>query len=192
MRVKSVHIIMVISFLFMLVNTSVSQDKEVRKSLQASVSQTIGTETVVTFNYSRPGVKGRTIFGDLVPFGLFEGNKYSEEKPFPWRIGANENTTIEVSTDVLVSGKKLAAGKYGMHAIPGKDEWTLIFSKDNDLWGSYKYNEANDALRLNIKPVETSDTEWLTFGFENLDGSSATAFFEWEKTKVPFEIKVSD
>lgn len=174
------------------VNTSVAQDKKVRLSLKAQVSQTIGVDTKITIEYSRPAVKGRTIWGELVPFGLSEGNKYSDNKPYPWRIGANENTTFDVTRDISVEGKNLSAGKYGMHAIPGKDKWTIIFSKKSDLWGSYKYNESEDALRIVVKPQNTKFAEWLTFGFENLAGTSATAYFEWEKLKAPFSVKTID
>lgn len=168
-----------------------AQDKKIRKSPKAKITQTIGVDTEITFDYSRPGVKERTIWGELIPFGLFEGNKYSDNKPFPWRIGANENTTIEVSSDVTINGELLPAGKYGMHAIPGENEWIIMFSKDNDLWGSYKYNKANDALRITVEPVEGPHQEWLTFGFEDLKDESTTAFFHWEKLKIPFTIQIN-
>lgn len=189
-KIKTILFLLVPLLLLHFTSTQ-AQDKTVRKSPQAKVSQIIGADTEVTFEYSRPAVKGRAIWGELVPFGLTEGNKYSDNKPFPWRIGANENTTIEVSSDVKINGNSLAAGKYGLHAIPGEEEWTLIFSKDNDLWGSYKYNKANDALRITVKPVPAAHQERLTFGFEDINDSSAKAFFHWEKLKVPFTIAVS-
>ena len=154
-----------------------SQSNNMRASLKASVSQTIGVDTEITINYSRPKVKGRKIWGDLVPYGLSPGNEYSNNKPFPWRAGANENTTIEITSDVLVEGAKLPAGKYGIHTIPSEGEWTIIFSKDNDIWGSYQYNEENDALRVKVEPVKAPHQEWLLFGFEDLAGTSATLNF---------------
>jgi hypothetical protein len=177
--------------LFFLLGTQLSAQDKPRASLKASVSQTIGADTEITIVYSRPGVKGRKIWGELVPYGLTPGNKYSDGKPFPWRAGANENTTIEVTKDVLVNGKKLPAGKYGLHMIPSEKEWEIIFSKDNDKWGSFKYDEANDALRVTVTPVEAPQREWLTYGFENLAGTSATAYLHWEKLKVPFRIEVA-
>ena len=165
-----------------------SQDKEPRLSLKASVGQTIGTDTEIKIVYSRPGVKGRTIWGELVPMGLAPGNKYSKDKPFPWRAGANENTTIEFSNDVTVESKDLSAGKYGLHIIPGEKEWVIIFSKKNDIWGSFAYDEANDALRITVKPTEAGHEEWLCYGFDDLDGTSAIAYLHWKKKKVPFKI----
>jgi hypothetical protein len=163
----------------------------VRASLKASVSQTLGTDTQVAIDYSRPGVKGRKIWGELVPYGMAPGNQYSKDKPFPWRAGANENTTIEFTKDVLVGGQKLAAGKYGIHMIPSEKEWTIIFSKNNSSWGSFAYNQEEDALRATVTPVAAPHKEWLAYGFEDLAGNSATAFLHWERLKVPFKIEVA-
>lgn len=167
--------------------------KKVRPSLKASVSQTIGVDTEITIVYSRPGVKGRTIWGDLVPWGLAPGNKYSDNKPYPWRAGANESTTFEVSKDVLINGQKLAAGKYSLHMIPAENaEWTVMFNTVSDTWGSYKYDESKDALRIKVKPVEAPHQEWLTYGFEDLAGTEATAYMHWEKVKIPFKVAVAE
>lgn len=180
-----------ISFvLLMLPSTTFAQDEEVRASLKASVMQRIGANTDITIEYSRPGVKGRKIWGGLVPYGMTPGNQYSEGKPFPWRAGANENTTIDLSKDVLIEGKKLAAGKYGIHMIPSEKAWTVIMSKNNSAWGSYTYNEKEDALRVTVTPVKAPHIEWLTYGFEDLTGTSATAFLHWEGLKVPFKIEL--
>ena len=160
--------------------------------MPASVSQTIGVDTVITFDYSRPGVKERTIWGELVPYGLTPGNKYSEEKPFPWRAGANEKTTIAVSSDVLVDGKSLPAGKYSIHMIPSEKDWIVIFNKVSEGWGSYDYDEAEDALRLTVTPVAAPFEEWMRFGFDDLAGTSAVAFLQWEKLKVPFTIALAE
>jgi len=173
-------------------DTAFAQEKEVRASLKASVSQTLGVDTVVTIDFSRPGVKERTIWGELVPYGLTPGNKYSEDKPFPWRAGANEKTTIAVSSDVLVDGKALPAGKYSIHMIPSEKDWTVIFNKNNEGWGSYDYDEALDALRLTVTPVKAPFEEWMRFGFDDLGGTSAVAFLQWEKLKVPFKISVAE
>ena len=108
---NSISLILIAALLLTVTTTSTAQDKDVRKSLKASITQTIGVDTDITIVYSRPGVKGRTIWGDLVPYGMYHGNKYSKDKPFPWRVGANENTTIEISNDVLIEGNKLVAGE---------------------------------------------------------------------------------
>jgi hypothetical protein len=165
---------------------------EVRKSLHASVTQRLGEDTDVTFEYSRPGVKDRKIWGDLVPYGMYPGNKYSDNKPYPWRAGANENTTIQVSADVMIEGKKLAAGTYGVHMIASENDWVLIFSKKNAEWGSFSYDEKEDALRITVKAAKASHQEWLLYGFDNLTASSATAFLHWEKVKVPFKIEIAE
>ena len=169
-------------------STAFAQEKKVRLSLHASVSQTLGVETEITFDYSRPGVKGRKIWGELVPYGLAPGNEYSEGKPFPWRAGANEKTTIALSGDVTVDGKPLPAGKYSIHMIPSEKDWIVIFNKVSEGWGSFDYDEAQDALRVTVTPVDAPFQEWLRFGFDDLAGTSAVAFLHWERLKVPFTI----
>jgi hypothetical protein len=183
-------IIVVISIVMALSSLAQAQDDEVRKSLPASVTQRLGADTDVTFDFSRPGVKGRKIWGDLVPYGMNPGVEYSKNKPYPWRAGANENSTISFNKDITIEGKKLAAGKYGIHMIPSETDWIVIFSKKNSDWGSFAYDEKEDALRVTVKPVKTSHEEWLTYGFDDLAGTSATAFLRWEKLKVPFKIEV--
>ena len=172
--------------------TLIAQGDKIPKSLRASVSQNLGLDTKVTFEFSRPGVKERTIWGELVPWGLTPGNKYSDEKPFPWRAGANKNSMLITNKDILVEGKKLSAGSYGIHMIPGESEFTVMFSTNDSLWGSYKYKEEDDALRIKVAPKGAEHKEWLTFGFEDLAGTSATAYLHWEKLKVPFKIEVID
>ncbi len=164
---------------------------KIRASLKASVMQTLGTDGMITIEYSRPGVKGRQIWGELVPFGMAPGNKYSENKPYPWRAGANENTTFETNKDLLVEGKPLPAGKYGIHMIPGEKEWTIIFSKNSSAWGSFAYKQEEDALRITVAPVKAPFQEWLEFGFDDLTGTSATAYLHWVELKVPFKIQLA-
>jgi len=171
---------------------SQAQGAKVRLSLNASVTQRLGTDTDITITYCRPGVKGRKIWGELVPYGLAPGNKYSKDKPYPWRAGANENTTIAFNKDILIEGQKLPAGKYGIHMIPTEKDWTIIFSKKNDAWGSFSYDVADDALRVTVTPVKTPHQEWLVFGFDDLAGTSATAYLQWEMLKVPFKIKLAE
>jgi hypothetical protein len=168
-----------------------TQDDEVRKSLKASSSQTIGVDTEITVVYSRPGVKGRKIWGDLVPYGMYPGNQYSNNKPYPWRAGADETTVFEVSKDVLIDGKKLPAGKYGLHMVAGEKEWMVMFNKDM-AWGSYGYDAANDVLKVTVKPIAAPHQEWLSYKFEDLAGTSATVVLHWEKLKVPFKVQTAE
>jgi hypothetical protein len=149
-----------------------------RPSPAASVSQTIGV-TEVTLRYSRPGVKDRKIWGGLVPYGEV------------WRTGANENTTIQFSTPVKVEGKELPAGIYGLQTIPAEGKWTLILSKDADLWGAFDYKPENDALRAEVTPKPNPEhVERMEFDFEDLTDNSATVVLRWEKLAVPFRIEV--
>ena len=189
---RSFFMVMFVLVFAMTSITAFAQQDKIRKSLPASVSQTIGVDTKITIDYSRPGVKDRVIWGELVPYGLNPGNRYSNDKPFPWRAGANENTTIEFSKDVLVDGHKLAAGKYGLHMIPGKEEWVIIFNTINDSWGSFQYDESKDALRVSVLPLEAPFCEWLMYGFDQLDGTSARAYLHWEKLLVPFTISLPE
>ena len=191
-RFRIVLGLFVIFSLFVIPTLLHAQSDDVPKSLGAGVSQRLGTDTDITIEYCRPGVKGRVIWGDLVPYGLAPGNRSSDNKPFPWRAGANKNTTLECSKDILVEGKKLPAGKYGIHMIPSKTDWTIIFSKNSELWGSYKYNQEEDALRVTVTPVKAPHQEWMVFGFEDLAGTSATAYLHWELCKVPIAIKLAD
>jgi hypothetical protein len=189
-RLSIICFILIVSFLLILPSSSSAQGDKVPKSLKASVMQRLGIDTDITIEYSRPGVKGRKIWGELVPYGLAPGNKYSEGKPYPWRAGANENTTIEVSKDVLIEGNRLPAGKYGIHMIPSEKDWTIIFSKNSESWGSFAYNQEEDALRVTVTPIEAPHREWLMYGFGKLAGTSAVAYLYWEKLLVPFKIEL--
>jgi len=180
----------IVAVLFSVLQPDLSaQGQRVRPSLNAGVSQVLGVDTNITIQYSRPGVKGRKIWGELVPYGMAPGNNYSQGKPFPWRAGANEKTTIEFSKDVSVEGKPLPAGKYAIYMLPGENQWVVIFSK-NSTGQAFVYNEAEDALRVTVTPVKAPHQEWLQYGFDDLAGTSATAYLHWETLKVPFKIAV--
>lgn len=158
---------------------------------RASVSEQIGI-TDVTIHYSRPAVKKREghIWGELVPVGFTELG-YGAKKPAPWRAGANENTTIEFSTDVKIEGQDLPAGKYGFFIAYDPGESTLIFSKNSNSWGNFFYDPAEDALRVKVKPVKTDKTvEWLKYEFSDQTSSGATAQLQWEKLEIAFRIDV--
>jgi hypothetical protein len=146
-----------------------------RLSPLATVSQYVGV-TQITLQYSSPGVKERQIWGALVPYGEV------------WRTGANENTTITVSTPVKIEGKDLPAGTYGLQTIPGEGEWTLILSKDADAWGAFEYKPENDALRATVAPRAADHQERMSFRFDELSDTGATVVLHWEKLEVPFHV----
>lgn len=191
-RLSMFGLAVILSVLMILPSTTLAQGNQVRASLMASVTQTLGVDAKITITYSRPGVKGRKIWGDLVPYGMAPGNRYSKDQPYPWRAGANENTTIEFNKDILVEGNPLPAGKYGIHMIPSEKDWVIIFSKNNSAWGSFQYNKDEDALRVTVTPVKAPHQEWLEFGFDDLAGTSATAYLRWEELKVPFKIELAE
>jgi tetratricopeptide (TPR) repeat protein len=158
---------------------------------KASVSEDIGI-TTVKINYSRPGVRGREgkIWGDLVHYG-FADLHYGTSKAAPWRAGANENTTIEFSTEVSVEGKPLPAGKYGFFIAMGTDKATLVFSKFNTAWGSFYYDPKDDALRVEVAVKKLNESvERLKYEFSDQTENSAVLCLQWEKVKVPFTISV--
>ena len=147
------------------------------QSQGAQITQRIGI-TDVTIKYHRPLVKDRKVWGGLVPYGQV------------WRAGANINTTITFSDPVMIEGQQLAAGTYGLHMIPNADEWTVIFSKNSTSWGSFTYDQAEDALRVNVKPRATEMHNALTYDFDDLQPESAVVVLEWEKVAVPFKVGV--
>ncbi|HEY4491186.1 MAG TPA: DUF2911 domain-containing protein [Acidobacteriota bacterium] len=147
-----------------------------RVSQKASVMQTIGL-TDVTITYSRPGVKGRAIWGGLVPYDKV------------WRTGANEATTVAFNKDVTINGQKLAAGTYSLHTIPTKGQWTVIFNKQAEQWGSYEYDAKQDALKIQVTPQQGSNQEWLTFSFSEASATSGIVEIAWEKVRVSFKIE---
>ncbi|HVE65779.1 MAG TPA: DUF2911 domain-containing protein [Thermoanaerobaculia bacterium] len=145
-------------------------------SQAASLKQTVGLNDV-TITYSRPGVKGRKIWGTLVPYGAV------------WRTGANSATTIQFTEDVVVEGQPLPAGTYSLHTIPGEKEWTIILNKQANQWGSYSYDAAKDAVRAKVTPLAGQPQEWLQFRFEDLTLDTARVVLAWENVQVPFSFK---
>jgi hypothetical protein len=145
-------------------------------SPSASLTQQFGL-TKVTVDYSRPGVKGRKIFGELVPWGQV------------WRTGANSATQLNFSTDVIINGQNVPAGTYALYAIPEKKEWTLILSKKTELWGSIGYNQADDQLRFKA-PVSKPSKKYETFeiSFNNITDNSTQIFLKWDKVEVAFTV----
>lgn len=164
---------------FQLAAAASAQQLEIpRVSPKATVTQRVGV-TEVSIHYSRPGVKERAVWGELVPYGEV------------WRTGANENTTITFSTPVKIGGTELPAGTYGLQTIPAQDQWTVILSKDAKLWGAFDYKQENDALRIQVKPRPASaPVERMRFTFEDVTDNAANVVLAWEKLEVPFAVEV--
>ena len=146
-------------------------------SQQAKVTQRVGI-TDITIVYHRPAAGNRKIWGETVPYGKV------------WRAGANQNTTITFKDDVSIEGHPLPAGTYGLHTIPNADQWTIIFSKNSTSWGSFSYDEKEDALRVTVKPQPGEMTNDLEYTFDDVKADSALATIRWEKLAVPFRVSV--
>jgi Protein of unknown function (DUF2911) len=149
-----------------------------RQSQHAKVMQRVGI-TDITIDYHRPLVGGRKVWGGLVPYGEV------------WRAGANENTTITFTDPVTVEGKPLAKGTYGLHMIPTEKEWTVIFSKQANAWGSFTYDQKEDALRVTVKPQAVEMHEALAYDVDDVKPNAATITLRWEKVAVPFKVEVN-
>ena len=165
---------------------------------KAAVTQFVGP-VQVTIEYSSPAVHGPDgadrrgkIWGTLVPYGLSDLGQFGNRKPDPWRAGANENTVFSLSHESMIEGKPLPAGRYGLHMIPGAQEWTIIFSKNAGAWGSFRYEASEDALRVTVKPRKHEYREWLTYEFTTRKATEATAELQWEEIAVPWTIRVTD
>lgn len=145
----------------------------------STVKQRVGL-TDIEVSYSRPGIKGRTIFGGLVPYGQV------------WRTGANTATTISFSTPVKLNGTTVPAGNYELFTIPGKSEWTVIIHKATAAWGAYSYDQKNDLARVTAKPsVLATPVETFEIGFNDLRDETATLVLTWEKVRVAVKIEVA-
>lgn len=151
-----------------------AQNGPPRPSPKATVSQVAGL-TEVKISYSSPAVRERAIWGALVPYDKV------------WRSGANEATAFEVSTDVMVEGKPLPAGKYALFTIPGKERWTVVFNKTQQ-WGAFNYEEADDVLRVEVTPRPAPHRERLQFTIEDFTDTAATVVLAWEKLAVPVKL----
>ena len=163
---------------------------------RAEVSQWVGL-VKISIDYHSPNVHGgggadRTghIWGELVGYGFFDEG-FGPSHATPWRVGANESTTISLSHDVRIDGKDLKAGTYALFLdVEKTGPWTWIFSRSAKGWGSYQYDPKNDALRVPVNPIDAPYTEFLTFGFDERRPSSTVAYMQWERKRVPFKIEV--
>lgn len=166
-------------FVLVLSISSFAQLNLPRESARQEIAQTVG-DTKISVVYHRPNVNNRKIWDGL--------QKYGEV----WRTGANENTTFETTNDVKINGQLLPKGKYGLHTIPNKDEWTIIFNKVNNEWGSFKYDQKQDALRVSVKPLVGNLQETMSINFENVKANKSDVVIVWEKVRVPFTVDVGD
>ncbi len=158
------------------------------------VRQYMGPIAYVEITYNSPDVAGREgqIWGTVVPYGLtpFGFGASTPDNPSPWRAGANENTTIEFSTDVKVQGKDLKAGKYGFHVITQESgPWTLLFVDEANAWGSFFYTPEQEVLRVEATPEDATFQEYLTYEFTDRQADQATVALIWENKKVPFTVE---
>jgi len=148
------------------------------KSPPVTATHTIG-DLKIDINYNSPSVKGRDVWGALVPYGKV------------WRTGANNATTFEVNQEVLINGETLAAGKYSLFTIPSDGEWTIIFNKEANQWGAYSYDKGQDALRITTKTGKTQEmVEQMTFEVGDNDENVGVVSFMWENLKTSFSVSV--
>jgi Protein of unknown function (DUF2911) len=174
---KLFHLSLILTFILSL-SVAGQEFRPPRPSPDATVSQYVGI-TKITVDYSSPGVKGRKIWGDLVPYGKI------------WRTGANEITSITFSDPVKVNGNDLPAGTYGIHTIPDENDWEIIFSKDTKVDDPMTYDEKKDALRIKVKPEKNQFTERMAFTITDMTDNSANVNLIWENLKVPFKVEVN-
>ena len=167
-----------LSFLFIFTATVLVAQDLPQPSPSAEIEQMVGL-TDIEVEYSRPGAKGRKVFGDLVPYGEM------------WRTGANKATAISFSNDVTFGGKDVKAGTYSLFTIPGENEWTIILNTETELWGTGNYNKENDVARVTVKPSKTGDFyETFTISFDDINDEGANLNLVWENTKATVKIGV--
>jgi hypothetical protein len=161
------------------VTTVAERPKKGTKSPWQYVQQMIG-DSLVEIEYYRPGVKGRVVWGDLVPYGEL------------WRAGANDRTVISFEDDVLVNGQPLKAGFYALFILPTKDEWTFVFNKAADGHGLDGYSKDLDVLRIKAKPEAAEHEEWLQIGVTDFKENAANVYVHWEKVRCSFKVELAN
>lgn len=178
---KKNYNLLIITILFVLISTVTLKAQQIRMpspSPSATFEQRVGLTDII-LNYSRPGVKGRTIFGDLVPYDKL------------WRTGANMASRIAFSDDVKIEGKELKAGTYALFTIPGRDRWTIILNSNYNQGGTAQYKESEDALRVTVTPEKMAEKiETFTLDINDITDTSAKLWILWENTAVPIQIEV--
>jgi len=189
MKQNSFHLRVLIPVLTLLGNVHLSAQLDLpRASQRASVSQRIGISEV-QISYGRPAVAGRPVWGELVPYGM-NNLGFGTATESPWRAGADENTIITLQHQAKVEGKPLPAGSYGLHMVLHEQGGaTVIFSKNYKAWGSFFYDPAEDALRVEVPTREGPHAEWLNYDFEDLSPTSAMVVLSWERKQIPFQLE---
>lgn len=181
--------VLAILLAFLALNVTNAQLDLPRGSQMAKVSQRVGI-TDLTIIYSRPSVNNREIWGKLVPYGLNDFN-FGTSKAAPWRAGANENTIFKATHDIIIGGKNLPAGKYGLHMVINEDNTAkVLFTNNHGAWGSYFFEPSDVALEVDVTTTEIPHVEQLKFEFNEVDATSAVASLNWEKKQIPFKIEV--
>jgi hypothetical protein len=160
-----------------LAHSAFAETRQIWESPAAAVSQELGL-TGIEIKYHRPGVKGREIWGKLVPYDKV------------WRAGANEATTISFSTPAKVGGKSVPAGHYALFVLPTKEKWTFILSKQPEQWGAYTYKPADDVVRVDVTPAAAPAREWLAYELEPQGKNTVVAALHWEKLRASFPIEI--
>lgn len=175
---KTVLSILAATALIFAVQTVDAQVKLPAASSTQTITQALGIKNV-SLSYQRPSTNGRTIFGELVPFGQV------------WRTGANNVPVLTLEEEVTIEGQKVPAGIYGIFTIPTANEWTIILSKNSKQWGAYQYKQEEDFLRFKVKPQKIAEkVETFTINFEDVTTSGSNLSLAWENTKAEFSIKV--
>ena len=185
MKFKSFFLTAIILILAVLVNQKSSAQNSPedfiipRTNSKAVIHQTIAS-TQIEITYNRPNKRGRKIFGNLVPFDKI------------WRTGSDEATEVYFSTPISLAGNAIDSGRYELFTIPGKKEWEVILQKNQNQWGSYKYNPENDVVRFSVTPIEISETiETFTISVDNVGSDYGVLNISWENIIVPIEIKIN-
>ena len=176
MRTKGLLFLMLVAAFAVAVSAQVTIPRE---SNMQETSQMIG-DTKISISYHRPNVKGRKIWGELVP--------YNEV----WRTGANNATVFETPIDVMINGQKLAKGKYALFTLPTTGNWTIIFNKNWNQWGAFTHEPKDDVLKVEVTPRQSEFHETMAIEFEKVVGSTAEVNIRWENIAVPFTVDVGD
>lgn len=181
MKLKTLPYLLGVTFSLMFTSSVLAEPPKIEfpaPSPACTIKQRVGL-TDIEITYSRPGVKGREIFGAMVPYGRV------------WRTGANQATKMVFSTPVKINGIAIPAGTYALMTIPDKEAWTIIINKGSEQWGAYKYDEKADVARIKAAPIDIGHlVETFTIDFNNIRDDSATLYLVWEKTEVPLKLEV--
>jgi len=189
---KKIAAVFILFFAIIAISTAQMDLPPSGGNVRATISEEVGI-TNITIKYSRPDVNGREgkVWGTLVTYGFTSQNLITNRTDMPWRTGANEATMITFEHDVKVEGQPIKAGTYGLYMAVWPEKATIIFSKQADAWGSFFYEEKNDVLRVDVKPVALDKSvEWLKFEFIEQREKYCVIALQWEKLSIPFKVDV--